>query len=105
MLQACAAAREYAEPLGGIAELRTDRRTRDAVLHNLFVLGEAAKAVPQDFREKHPEVDWRGIAGLRDIIGHEYFGVDDEILWDVVQTELPDLVEQLRRILDALDRG
>jgi uncharacterized protein with HEPN domain len=105
MLQACVAARDYAEPLGNISELRSDRRTRDAVLHNLFVLGEAAKAVPQDIREKHPEVDWRGMAGLRDIIGHGYFGIDDEILWDVVKTELPGLAEQLRRILDALDRG
>ena len=101
MLVAASAALEYAGSLGSIAELQADRRTRDAILHNLFVLGEAAKAVPPEVRQRHPEVEWRGMTGLRDIIGHEYFGLDDEIVWDVVKTELPRLVEQLQAVLQG----
>jgi len=55
--------------------------------------------VPLEVRERHPEIEWRGMAGLRDIIGHEYFGLDDEIVWDVVKTELPRLIEQLQAVL------
>jgi uncharacterized protein with HEPN domain len=101
MLAAATAALEYGGSLGSIAELQADRRTRDAILHNLFVLGEAAKAVPLEVRERHPEIEWRSMTGLRDIIGHEYSGLDDEIVWDIVKTELPRLIEQLQPVLRA----
>ena len=54
----------------------------DAVLRNLQIIGEAAKAIPADVRQAHPEVDWKGMAGLRDVLTHAYFGLDDETLWD-----------------------
>lgn len=72
----------------------------DAVLRNLQIIGEAAKAVAADVRQSHPEVDWKGMAGLRDVIAHAYFGLDDETLWDVVTTKVPHLRHQVRRILD-----
>lgn len=72
----------------------------DAVLRNLQVIGEAAKAVPADVRQSHPEVDWKGMAGLRDVLAHAYFGLDNETLWDVVTTKVPQLRNQVRRILD-----
>ena len=53
-----------------------DRKTRDAVIRNCEVIGEAIKHVPDDFRTTHPEVDWQGLAGLRDVLIHQYFGVD-----------------------------
>jgi uncharacterized protein with HEPN domain len=99
MLAAASAAREYAADMTDRAELRADQRSRHAILHNLFVLGEAAKAVPAEVRTQHPEVEWRGIAGLRDVLAHEYFGVDDEVIGDVVKNKLPDLVAQLEKIL------
>lgn len=103
MLSAANAALEYAASLASIAELQADRRTRDAILHNLFVLGEAAKAVPPEVRERHPEVEWRGMTGLRDIVGHEYFGLDDDIVWDIVKTELPKVIEQLQAVLHGVE--
>lgn len=77
-----------------------DEMAYDAVLRNLQIIGEAAKAVPADVRQAHPEVDWKGMAGLRDVLAHAYFGLDDETLWDVVTTKVPQLRNQVRRILD-----
>jgi uncharacterized protein with HEPN domain len=76
-----------------------DEMAYDAVLRNLQIIGEAAKAVPADVRQGHPEVDWKGMAGLRDVLAHAYFGLDDETLWDVVTTKIPRLRDQVRLIL------
>ena len=66
-----------------------DRKTRDAVIRNCEVIGEAIKHVPDDFRTTHPEVDWQGLAGLRDVLIHQYFGVDYVALWNIVANECP----------------
>lgn len=104
MLAAATAAREYLSSMTDPAELRADRRSMDAVLHNLFVLGEAAKGVPPEVRDRYPSIEWRGITGLRDILAHEYFGVDEEVIWDLVKHRLPKLVEELHRAL-AIEAG
>lgn len=62
-----------------------DDKTFDAVVRNLEILGEAAKHIPDHVRESHGSVEWRKISGLRDFIAHEYFGIDHEILWDVIE--------------------
>jgi uncharacterized protein with HEPN domain len=76
-----------------------DEMAYDAVLRNLQIIGEAAKAVPADVRQGHPEVDWKGMTGLRDVLAHACFGLDDETLWDIVISKIPLLQEQVRRIL------
>ena len=77
-----------------------DTKTVDAVVRNLEVIGEAIKQVPDDFRSKHADVEWKKIAGLRDILVHQYFGVDVEIIWDIVQNKLPALEAQIRKIIE-----
>ena len=74
----------------------SDDKTLDAVLRNLEVIGEAVKCVPDEVRTQHEEVEWKKIAGLRDILIHQYFGIDAEIIWDVVQNKLPELERQIR---------
>lgn len=79
-----------------------DELVLDAVVRNLEVIGEAAKAVPPAVRKEYPEVEWRAISGLRDILIHEYFGVDSDIIRDIVQTKLPLLGARVRMILKRL---
>lgn len=72
----------------------------DAVLRNLEVIGEACKHVPEDIKERHPEVAWRGMAGLRDVIIHRYFGLHLETLWDIVDREIPMVEGQVQAIVE-----
>lgn len=82
-------------------EFEADSKTVDAVLRNLEIIGEAVKGVPQSFREAHPGVEWRKIAGLRDVLIHHYYGVNMNIIWDILTNELPRLEEGVRSILSG----
>ena len=68
-----------------------DDRTVDAVVRNLEIIGEAAQQIPSEVRERYPEVPWRRVIGLRNVVVHEYFAVDVEIVWTVVRQSLPEL--------------
>lgn len=69
------------------------------VVHHLEIIGEAARVVPDDFREANPEMPWRQIVAMRDILVHHYFGIDKEAVWSVVQRDLPALQKQLTTML------
>jgi len=76
-----------------------DAKTFDAVVLNLQIIGEAVKNIPDSVKAKYPQVDWRRIAGLRDVIAHGYFGLNEDLLWDIVQNRVPQLAEQIQEIL------
>jgi len=76
----------------------TDELTVDAVLRNLELLGEAAKQIPDNVRQRHPTVPWRRIAGLRDVLAHAYFGLEEETIWQTVSLSVPALAEQLKEV-------
>ena len=75
-----------------------DTKTQDAVIRNLEILGEAAKNLSEDFRATHADVPWKSMAGARDRLIHHYFGVNLDIVWQIISTELPKVTEQLSRI-------
>ena len=76
-----------------------DERTLDAVVRNLEVIGEAAKGVSPAVRKKYPSVEWKKLAGLRDILIHEYFGVNAAIIDGIVKKNIPALESQIRAII------
>jgi uncharacterized protein with HEPN domain len=77
-----------------------DRKTQDAVIRNLEIIGEAAGNLPEQFQTIAPEIDWRKIKGLRNILIHEYFGINLSIIWDVVQSKLGPLETVCRKLLE-----
>lgn len=85
----------------GLETLKADEKTFDAVLHNLQIIGEAAKQIPSEVRALAPETEWRKIAGLRDIIAHSYFQVEPEIVWDIVCHKIIPLRESVSRLLES----
>ena len=89
----------YISGFASMDELARDSKTFDAVVRNLEVIGEATKNVPYSVREKHPDIEWKSIAGLRDILIHAYFSVDLEIIWDILKNKLPALELKVEAIL------
>ena len=98
--QACNEARSFAASSDDLASPQALLQRR-AIERCLAIMGEAAKRVSAPLREKYPEVPWREMAGLRDVLVHDYFGVDVVILQDVVDSELPRVSEALARLVDA----
>jgi len=70
----------------------------DAVLRNLEIIGEAVKNIPQNIKEKYPNIEWNKIAGFRDIATHAYFGIDEEIVWDIIKNKLSELKIEVEKI-------
>lgn len=84
------------------AQFVEDEKTQDAVIRNLEVIGEAAKSVSGSIRRDNPAIPWKDLAGVRDKLIHQYFGVNHAIVWKIIQDELPPLLHGLEEILKTL---
>lgn len=80
-------------------EFMTVSHWQDAIIRNLEIIGEATKQLSKPLKEQYPDIPWRNIAGLRDVLIHNYMGVDLESVWNVIENDLPSLKEQLGRII------
>ena len=76
-----------------------DKRTLKAVLYNLAVIGEAARRVPEEVAVRYPAIPWREMGDMRNVVIHEYFGIDPKILWETIKNELPPIENRLKAIL------
>jgi uncharacterized protein with HEPN domain len=101
ILQAARKIQSYTAGLD-LETFRRDEKTVDAVVRNLEIIGEAVKNIPGAIRERNADLGWKKIAGLRDILIHEYFGIDREIIWDIVENKLGDLADRVTEIIASL---
>jgi len=95
--ESCCRIRDYTKGMNRDS-FGQDQKTIDAVLRNLGIIGEATKRLPSDLCMKAPEINWRRIAGMRDILVHDYFGIDIDIVWDVVNEKLPALHQAVQHL-------
>ena len=100
ILEAIRKIREFTNEVS-LAALSKDAKTLDAVIRNLEVVGEAVKRLPEQVRSRQPDVEWKKIAGLRDILIHEYFGINVEVVWDVIQHKLSELEAAAKKLLGS----
>jgi len=85
-------------------DFKRDRKTINAVVRSIEVIGEATKKIPKTLKDKHREVPWKKMSGMRDKLIHEYFGVDVEILWKTANDDIPPLKQLVQNILKSLEK-
>jgi uncharacterized protein with HEPN domain len=100
ILSAVRAIAEYTEGMT-YAEFVADGRTMDAVIRNLMTMGESIRWIPEPILDAHPDVPWRLMRSTRNVVVHEYFGVDPSVLWETVRGDLPPLVARLEDVLQG----
>jgi len=84
-------------------DFKGDRKTINAVVRSLEIIGEASKKVPVAVQKKYPDVPWKKMAGMRDKLIHEYFGIDEEIVWKVASEEIPAVKPAIKKMLLELE--
>ena len=90
----------YTNGLGQATSIADDL-TCDATLRNLEPVGEAATHIPRAVRDAHPEIEWREIIATRNRVAHGYMGMDEDVIWDIIQTDIPNLLPALRGLLNS----
>jgi uncharacterized protein with HEPN domain len=82
-------------------DFRKDAKTIDAVIRNFIIIGEAARHVPDDISLKYPNIPWRVMGDMRNFAVHEYWGVEMRTIWKTIEDDLPPLIPDLKRVVDA----
>ena len=97
ILEAIEAIEKYAA--GDLAAHEAGELVQVWIIHHLQVIGEAGRALSEEFRVKHADIDWSGIIGARNVLVHQYFGIDWDVIWRVVKVDLPVLKQRLKVIV------
>ena len=100
ILDSGAAILEFVKGLS-LTEFSDDRKTHSAVIREFEIIGEAVGKLPENLKQKRPDIEWQDIKDFRNLLTHEYFGVDLEIVWRIIEDDLPGLLEAIREIMPA----
>ena len=92
---------DFCKEIKNASEFLNDKKTVRATIRSLEVIGEAVKKLPKEITDNYPEIPWRSIAGMRDILIHEYFGVNMNLVWNTIQKELLPLRTAVQKIIDT----
>ncbi|TRZ89010.1 MAG: DUF86 domain-containing protein [Methanosarcinales archaeon] len=103
ILEAIVKIEKYTEGLD-FEHFRKDEKTGDAVIRNFSVIGEAVKHISPSVRKKHPDIPWKIIAGMRDKLVHEYFGIRYDVVWETIELRLSPLKVAIKKILDQMEK-
>jgi uncharacterized protein with HEPN domain len=87
-----------------LEKYESDLKTRHAVERNFEIIGEATARVPAAYKDLHPNIEWRIIKDFRNFIVHDYFGINNQIVWDTIQFRLPDLLSQIKELLEKNEK-
>lgn len=90
---------DFSRPFSNADDFFADQKSFDAVCMNFIVIGEMVDRISDDFKLTYGEIDWKKIKGLRNIIAHDYFGVDAEEIWSIIKRHIPALIESIRKIV------
>jgi uncharacterized protein with HEPN domain len=98
MLESCERILEYTHGLS-FEDFKKNYLVVDAVVRNFTIIGEAAARIPENFKEKHQDIEWDRIRGFRNRIVHDYFGIDYQIVWLIIENNIPEFRDQLKRFI------
>ena len=101
VLESIAKIEEYTKGVS-FEEFSRERMREDAIIRNLMTIGEAIKSVPKDIRSESPATEWDDMVGLRDILIHQYFGIELETIWDIIKKDLPKLKREVETLIKKL---
>lgn len=91
--------RDYAGSLS-FEDILKDEMRIDAIVRNFEIIGEASSKIPLEIRDRYPSVEWKRISDFRNVLAHEYFGIDYEIMWEIIREKLPALEKQIKEIIN-----
>ncbi|MCY7309440.1 MAG: DUF86 domain-containing protein [Bacteroidota bacterium] len=94
---------DYTQELS-FEQYEQDQKTKDAVERNFMIIGEAVSRIPDDFKSQHEQIEWRIIKDFRNFIIHEYFGINNMIVWDTIVLRLPDLQKDFQLLIQLLGK-
>lgn len=103
IVKACEYIQEFVERIDFDQFLR-DEKTSSAVIQKFGIIGEAVKNIPEFIKQKYPDIAWKDMAGMRDRLVHGYFGVDYVLVWDTIESDIPEIISSISQILNHLEK-